>query len=413
MNLRRTIAAMALLGLCHCDSRTSNAAVDPARFWTVDYFAQAAQGQTGFPGYAATDLITLGGNPLPFPSSPTQHPNSAQQSQYSGITVFPAFSEGATASYTVTEIWQNYAQLWVQPLYVFTNSSYIPVPTQVPPVASVGVGSTFYSPYWQLIFVVAPPGTPPDQYRTSSDILNAKLPLVTGPLVLAPLTPPEARVATAQGAAGPVRPYTGELVSGGRQISSWADGQRVSYILFPSSQFTSSANQVVDETPLFFFKGQNGSEPINLQLPAVIGVGALGAHAAARVFTNPSLPVATTLPRFGALSRRYNVTLPTGSGAFVLSSQGDLRTQLTLAGGILTPPVAAAIEARPDANNYILRIAVNASTCFQDAVGFPGSCLWLDSQSRIENLIPGYRIEKTDILLATPVLSYNGPKANL
>ena len=63
---------------------------------------------------------------------------------------------GYGAAYVVTEVWTDFDELWVQPAYVPVKgwSAGKPQPLTLPgpwePIFSVGPGSRFYSPFWQI-----------------------------------------------------------------------------------------------------------------------------------------------------------------------------------------------------------------------------------------------------------------------
>ena len=62
---------------------------------------------------------------------------AVQRAGQRGLTIFPAFSEGKPAAYLTTEVWENFDEVWVQPLYVDRTG-------KNRPIFGVGPG------HWQL-----------------------------------------------------------------------------------------------------------------------------------------------------------------------------------------------------------------------------------------------------------------------
>jgi hypothetical protein len=70
--------------------------------------------------------------------------------------------------------------------------------------------------------------------------------------------------------------------------------------------------------------------------------------------------------------------------------------------GFVAPATAAPL---PDA--FILRVAINGKTCLAPPAD-PATCKWLDSQTAIEASIPEWRIIETGMLVACPLVLFNG-----
>src|SRR5260221_14216390 len=92
-----------------------------------------------------------------------------QKAPNRGLTIFPAFSEGKTAAYMTTEIWQNFDEVWVQPLYVE------PIKNGNPPIFGFDSTTRFYSPYCQICTYSHPPGLP--EFQSAKDVLDSHVPL--------------------------------------------------------------------------------------------------------------------------------------------------------------------------------------------------------------------------------------------
>jgi hypothetical protein len=81
--------------------------------------------------------------------------------------------------------------------------------------------------------------------------------------------------------------------------------------------------------------------------------------------------------------------------------------------GVRVDNISPAIEARPDVNAYVLRVALNSTSCFTDTTNFPGSCQWLDSQGAIEASLPAGSLLRQEVLFTSPILFFNGVKVGL
>jgi hypothetical protein len=103
------------------------------------------------------------------------------------------------------------------------------------------------------------------------------------------------------------------------------------------------------------------------------------------------------------------VQLPSTAGPFVPSRLGLLKEALRGEGGFAVVDVHPDIEARPDAKDYVLRVALNPD-CFKDAAKFPAACRWLDSQAAIETNLAPSSLQAQDVLFTSPVLFYDGKK---
>jgi hypothetical protein len=116
------------------------------------------------------------------------------------------------------------------------------------------------------------------------------------------------------------------------------------------------------------------------------------------------------MPQFGALSRVYLTLLPPAAGIFIPSSQTALRDYFRSLGGLRIDPISPAIEARSDAKDYVLRVALNSAQCFSVPATFPSSCQWLDSQNAIETGLAPSSLLRQDLLVTSPILYFNGLK---
>jgi hypothetical protein len=381
----------------------------PAKLWTVeDFQALARQGKSLGGLMPASNLLVQRGQPLSLLSPPFSDAVQAQRSDVDGLPVTLAFSEGQPAAYTTTEVWQGFPGVWIQPLYLpvagFANGAAQFI-ADARPVFGVGAHTRFYSPFWQVFYVVLPPGTPSDALKSVRDVFDSGFDIIEGAGTLCVLAPPDVQLAKADGAANAVRPLFGDRVTANYR-KGWVEGEEVSYIDFGRNRFTWQEYALVDEAALFDLgiRGPDG-EFMSLGLPHVGGTG--------KLYSNTPARAPNGRPQFGGLWRVHQAMLPGGSGVFVPSARAGLRQALLATAnqvGVpaevsLAPPIAPEIEARPDVNNFTLRAAVNPS-CFRDVGGFPSSCRWLDSQANIEREVAPGLIDPTDVLVTCPFLNY-------
>jgi hypothetical protein len=406
----RMALALGLLLLAGACGPSGQPSKPSPHVWTLRQLRESSLFGGTIAGVRATEWITPRGQPLPQWSPPFHDTQLLQSEAQDGVNVLPAFSEGRPAAFSVAEVWERVPEVWVQPWYVLVTAYDPSNPTRLKdsaPVVDIEEESLFYSPFWELIYVVVPEDTPPDRYTSATAILSAGLPMHHGGGLLAPLAPKDVLPAIAEGATGPARPLTGDAVGGARQGDAWLHGRQVSYLSFGSSNFTWSTETgrtgIIDETALYLFArtGPDGSlTPIGL--PAVVGTGPRGAGRAARVS-------ASGVPLFGALTRPHLALLPTSAGPFVPSTMELLKDSLRGEGGVTVVDVHPDIEARPDAKDYVLRVALNPD-CFKDPAKFPAACRWLDSQAAVETNLAPSSLQPQDILFTSPVLFYDGKK---
>jgi hypothetical protein len=378
MGLRGGISA-ALVGLAACGAPPPP---DPWTLWTIDTLAKRGD-----------PAIVPAGARLQLLSSPySEIASVVQRDDWNGLTVFPAFSEGKTAAYMTTEVWQNFDAVWLQPLYIPVGG-----PPDSRPIFGVDAGTRFYSPFWQIIFFTPPAGK---IFKSAKEVLDSGAALRPGPGKFCAITRDETLFgAQAKGAAGPVRPLTNEPVGAPGNDEAYVDGELVWFIDLGGNRFTWAYDTlVVDETPLFAFARADGTP---LDLPKVGGTGP---------WKHPSCDgrgncagVVNNTPQFGALWRLWNVLLPdavsTGLDVYVPSSQPTLRTYVQSQG------FAATVPAFDDAQ-YSMRVALDGKSCF--AAGTFPACKWLDSQNAIEGLLPDWRTTKTGTDVACPLVLFNG-----
>src|SRR5262249_55420801 len=136
----------------------------------------------GLPGGVPLGNITMG------PAVPPDGPL---------LTIRSGLAEGYALTYVTTEVWANYAQVWMQPAYAPITGWVNGAPQKVVdpsdgkwrPIFSVGSGSGFYSPFWQIVYVTVPAGTTADTFTSARQILDSGYPLTPSQGQTMPLVP--------------------------------------------------------------------------------------------------------------------------------------------------------------------------------------------------------------------------------
>lgn len=295
------------------------------------------------------------------------------------LVVTPAFEDTQPAAVVLTELWYRWPNPWVQPVYEPVgpdgqrNGDHA--------VFGVGAKSTFYSPFWQAFWMHEPAGSSGDPYRSTTQVLDAKLELVEGPKVLCPLVPDGLQLAGPVGAQ-PRHPFTGKLLRPRGTYAGWLDHQRVDWFDADANTFKASASGRVSEGKVYRFiaEADEPEEAEPLALPMVL----------------PKNSAQTSL------FREQRVVLPDDAVVFdvAASPSHDLdQTRLPAAMGV---SVDAAIPAEV-ADRYRGRVALDRGRCFSDAAQFPQGCRWLDSESAILAL-PASSVTATETLVTLVTL---------
>jgi hypothetical protein len=340
-----------------------------------------------------------------------------------------AFSEHDVSAYITTDFWQDWNEIWLQPMYVLVTgwNAMDPEQNRLPaapgstmpsgPIFTVGTHSAFYSPYHAVTYVEVPPGTDPAKYTSAHQIVDAGLPMHAGPnrfcsLDATPAGSPdvytpnaaEIRYNAMKGETdvnlhNVIEPLLkpnrtlDEVAASAQQLTGWLDGQPIAYVDFGPEGYTADGDRVVQDVPLFLFtKPNDQGVPRLIGEPNVAGIAPLFSGLPASVAPDHR-------PHFGALWRIYYVLLPPSAGALT-----DPATQLST--GVLAAVPAATIAP------FVHRVVGNPVTCFQSAT-FPkstsemGECQWLDSQAAIEALGPDALV-RTTLEPACPFVMWKG-----
>ncbi|WP_163996425.1 hypothetical protein [Pyxidicoccus caerfyrddinensis] len=405
---RPVLAALSLLAALlstGCGDRaTEGAPAGPVpRIWTLRHLREDAAAWRPLPdGLAALAVgapVTPRGRPLPQWSPPYHRLERLQAQGQDGFNVLPAFREGRPVALAVLEVWEHVPEVWVQPWYVLVTE-YDPARPDAHrlagalPLVDIGEDSVFYSPFWEVTYVVVPRDTPPDRYRSAVDLYSSGLPMHRGGGLLAPLAPADVVPAMAEGGVTALRPLSGDSVGAPGRGEVWLRGRRVTYLDFGTRAFTwntkAERNGVVDEAPLYLFATVDTTgRAVPLGLPPVLGSGGR---------TGP--------PRTGALMRPHVVLLPPGAAPFIPSELGALKAELRERG---VPVVDAhpTAEQLAEAKDYVLRVALNPE-CFQELTRFPQACQWLDSRAAVEGSVEPAAVFPQDVLFTAPVLPFAG-----
>jgi hypothetical protein len=384
----RTIAvAFVLAGaLAACDEpRPAN-----PRLWTL--FDVQALYQGGAPGShpIAIDAGLPGGVRLDQLLDPVD-----QTTLYARPTIV----EGYNGSYLTTEVWSHFEEVWLQPMYIpvtgwMMDGSPVPLaPNGGAWIFSVGAGSAFYSPFWQMVYFDVPADTAPGAITTARQVLDGHYPLHFGPGRTVSLVPGD--VAAPMGATPPV-----VLTSG----TAWVDGQPAPFIDFGKASFTWNGGGVIDEVPIYVFlmrdsEGHLVAPPIQ----TVAGTGPPGSG-------GPPAPFIAGQRRYASYWRLYTVTLP--PAARVFSPGAALQTKLQ------DEHVAVITDYAPEVIGDVSQtsgwVALNAlDGCFATTGRLepdpmntdPGKCTWLNSQAAIEANIDPSAIQRTAVTVTCPFVT--------
>ncbi len=298
------------------------------------------------------------------------------------LTIFPAYADGKPAAFVFTELWANHPRPWLQPVYLHTVAPFDPVagaPSAFPDSKSifpVDFDGSFYSPYWRATY-----------YQTDRQLTDAVAVVNLGPqqvqvgsLIYCPLVPANVRVENAD-AGPPTHPLTDRPLRPIQVLEAYAPGKTSSGDFAPSTlvhYFGFGIDRVpwdgdtVYDTPMYVFT--DGTT--RLPLPPILPDDAIH-HGLAKVVDLVFPPTA-----FIFVPRPQKADFEAGN-ADAIARLGGLSHVLT------NDEVSASV-----ANTYFLRVLLTPDCVAPDA-GFPDSCTWLDSASKVQALIPSWRLQPT------------------
>ena len=310
-----------------------------------------------------------------------------------------AWANNDRVAFLTTEVWTNYPEVWMQPVYVPVTSASPGGPIQRVgrPIFTVGAASAFYSPFLQVVYVEVPADTAPDLLTSARQILDGGYPLRPGEGRTMPLVPDDVALPlVANQSTGVSPPSTGYL-----------GGASVSFLDFGSSSFTwDPSTNVVQEAPIYVltFIGADGSVLASPSIPTILGPGPAGS----------GLALPDGAQRNYAYYRVHTVVVPSTARVFVEPSS-QLDTDLYDAG--LQPftgfaPGASAAQI----TTFSGRVALNpgdpaqgVSGCFDNPMllahvaGDPTTCTWLGSEAALQANLDLSTEETTDITVAWEV----------
>ena len=394
--LSRAGACVAILAL---DSCAQGPAPPAAKLWTLfDVDALYAAGAPSTKALAVDDGFP-GGVPLGGIVDPPVPPAGPMLVPHTGT------ADGYLVNYVTTEVWSDYAQVWMQPVYVPITGVVNGVPHKVVdemgawhPIFSVGPASGFYSPYWQITYVTVPAGTTSSTFTSAKQILDSGYPLL----------PTE----------GQTMPLVPDQTSGGglaKAGSGWLDGAAISFLDFGSATFTwDAATNVIAEKPIYYFTvtGTDGAPHVLPHMPSVLGTVPPGA-------TPPAATSVGGIARYSAYWRMYTVALPPPP-ARIFAPPGSAAEADLLALNLSAGAYTDALVADPaDYTPFIGRVAANPGDpstgtpgCFDDPGAIDVACVWLDSQAALEANVDPSTIQATGISVTCPVTTVKTIQVN-
>jgi hypothetical protein len=261
-----------------------------------------------------------------------------------------------------------------------------------------------------------PAGTDAEAYTTARKVIDSGLPLIPGPSRTMSLVPKDENIGF------PTTAMDSDQVVGGPQAVSqgYLDGQDIGFLDFGAGNFSWNDDLVVDETPLFVLVHRAADGTLEqLHAPTVAGTGPLYANRPPRVTPDGQ-------PHYGAYWRLYTVEVPPTARIFGPALLFDASELADFPPGLVATDYGKSVTdaGKRDVSQWFGRVALNAiastdgqvASCFDSydkldtrgsAMPVEGACHWLDSQPTIETAIPLAAIQKTDILVTCPFVSYD------
>ncbi|HSZ81654.1 MAG TPA: hypothetical protein VLA14_05205 [Polyangia bacterium] len=400
--LGRLALACGLAALASCEATPGPAT--PQLYTTADLQRLLATGETTI----APDAGVPGGLPLSLMIAAGANQDTlVPRLTFTGLDAY-------RSAYVTTEVWTHFDEVWIQPMYVLVDgyaSDGTPERHQFGPAGAAawrpifGVGdqSKFYSPYWQEVYFELPAGADPDSFRSVRDVVDRGVSLTPANGRVVVLAPDTVSPPTPVGgmANGPI------AIGGPTRGTGLLDGAPASFLDFGEGTFTWNDDLVVQEVPLFVWVARDAEGQLQrLDIPTIGGSGPLD--------SNTTVKMAGDRPLYGSYWRIYTVEVPAGMGVFAppvagdeglragLGTLGDLSMDGKYGANVLSAPSSALIA-------WEGRVATNPD-CFSDVANIDeqaGSCVYLDSQTKIEAIAPNDTIHKTDILVTCPFVTYD------
>jgi hypothetical protein len=311
-------------------------------------------------------------------------------------------------TYATTEVWTHFDRLWIQPMYVLVSRwesgrpivwpPHMDTPTRRSWVFSVGPESGFYSPFWQMIYVDVSDETTARSLTSARQILDGGFTLHPGPGHMVTLAPDG------------VSPPDGTRVGTGQ---AWLDGTPYNFLDFGTGIFTWDAQGVIAEIPIYVFLMRNTEGNwVAPPLPTVSGVAPHGTS----ITGDMKAPFIGGDYRWASYWRIYTVKMPpaarviapkdsalwTALGDLGVARADDIAPSVyegipSRVGTVQLNPGPAFGSTDPDGG-------APATGCFASNVG----CQPVDSQYRIQNDIDPSAVQRTDLTVTCPFMTYEG-----
>jgi hypothetical protein len=332
-----------------------------------------------------------------------------------------AWSDNQLVAFLTTEVWVNYPQVWMQPVYVpVTQASgggplqFLGGASQPTPIFSVGPASAFYSPFLQIVYAEVPADTVPGALTSARQILDGGYPLTLSGGRTMPLVPDKVALpatvdlpTTVDPPATVNPPATVALPTDvSPPATGYLDGAVVSFLDFGPSMFTWDPNtNVVQEAAIYVltFIGPDGKVLASPAIPTVLGAGPAGSGVAP-----PG-----GLQRNSVYYRVHTVVMPTTARVFARPA-GDLYTALDADLQAFTGFAVGASDLQ--LATFSGRVALNPGDPAQGVGGCfdnpsllvhdptnPNSCIWLGSEAALEANVDLSTAETTAITVTWEV----------
>jgi hypothetical protein len=405
-----TLLASLALGLGACNAPDARAR--PVLLTTADFAARLAAGANPdeglAPGYGLPGGMVL----------------KSLLGTDGQLALRETFTEGYRSEYVTTEIWAGFPAVWVQPVYLpVMGYAADGTPNRWPledehPIFSVGLGSAFYSPYWEVHTFEVPAGADVASFKSVRDVLDRGVNLREGEARVMALVPDAVEPPTPTDVKDPKNQFVFPKIGGPTKRTGLLDGHEVSFLDFNGGTFTWDKYGVIEEAPIFVWVTRDSTGALHsLDLPTVAGTGPLYSNRPPKVW-GPQKDI----PKYGSYWRLYTVEVPSTAQVFAAPDDDDTRAAVAVRPSLVAAASTydATIKA-VDYTQYAGRVIANP-TCVAKAdntePNFGGddpampNCRYIDSQQKIEHLIAGEAIVRTDLLVTCPFVSYRDAPVN-
>ncbi|MDB4983066.1 MAG: hypothetical protein JWM82_3818 [Myxococcales bacterium] len=405
-----TLLAFVALGL-GCDA--PDARVRPVLLTTADFAALVAAGAKPDEGLAPGYGLP-GGMPLKRILS--------RQAGTLTLELRETLTEGYRSEYVTTEIWAGFPAVWVQPVYVplighaADGTPLRAGPQDEHPIFGVGPRSAFYSPYWEVHTFEVPAGDTLASFKSVRDVLDRGVNLREGEARVMTIVPADVEPPTPTDVMDVANQFVVPKIGGPTKRTGLLDGNVVHFLDFNGGTFRWDTYGAIEEAPIFVWVARDATGALRaLDLPTVAGTGPLYSNRPAQVWGANQ-----DIPKYGSYWRLYTVEVPSTAQVFAALDDADTRRALdkfpSLTAATYDPLLKAA-----DEKQYAGRVIIDP-TCVANRnnadpstpVDDPkaSNCRYIDSQEKIEHLVPGSAIVRTDILVTCPFVSYHDVPVN-